>query len=577
MTGVSSNAASSQRTAQTVARKREIVLVPDLEREPRGVRALADIRERGITQAAPEANSRCIARKRQRVRRPRRSAAAWTFGTLHAARLVFFLGKGGTGKTTTAAATAVALARSKPNERVLLLSMDPAHSLGDVFGRAVGDAPVAIESRLPNLLVRELDAPAMLAARRAVLRTALDELVAVLGTGTLGPSGSRGFSELLELTPPGIDELFGLVSMMEADVGIDADAFGVVVIDAAPTGHALRLLEMPDAAHDWVQVLIRMLLKYRRVVRPGRLAAELIELSKSIRSVRQLLRSPDLARFVVVTRAQAVPRHETERLLKHLRKLRVDVSTMVINAMTLAPGECRRCQTAAAAESRAACATRSSVPAGIPRVRYHPDPARRAAAAWRGRARTLGASVDDMKQKGTYVYCLVAARQRPSLRGVPKGLPYAGAVRLVDVSRSGTRGMRRWLVVADVPLDRFSEAAINHRLHDLDWVARAAVAHEAVVESFVDAAALVPMKLFTIFTNDERALEHIAGERERVQTVLKRVAHHDEWGVRVVLDRARAVAPRTKVAAERRKCRGRIPCRKESHPRCHRSAGRSRP
>lgn len=143
--------------------------------------------------------------------------------------------------------------------------------------------------------------------------------------------------------------------------------------------------------------------------------------------------------------------------------------------------------------------------------------------------------------KGTYVYCLVATERRPSLRRVPKGLPGAGPVRLLEVVPSGrSRDLRWWLVVADAPLDRFGETAINRRLHDLDWVARLAVAHESVVESFVAGPALLPMKLFTIFTSDERALDHIARQRDRIRTILKRVAHRDEWGIRVVLDRARA-------------------------------------
>jgi hypothetical protein len=146
-----------------------------------------------------------------------------------------------------------------------------------------------------------------------------------------------------------------------------------------------------------------------------------------------------------------------------------------------------------------------------------------------------------MRPKGTYVYCLVAARRRPSLRRVPPGLPSAGVVRLVEVPQADGRDLRQWLVVADAPLDRFNEAAINRRLRDLDWVARAAMAHEAVVESFVDAAALVPMRLFTIYRNDDRALQHIDQRRSHLRTILKRVAHHDEWGIRVAFDAARAV------------------------------------
>ena len=68
---------------------------------------------------------------------------------------------------------------------------------------------------------------------------------------------------------------------------LDANAYTMVVVDTAPTGHALRLLEMPDAAREWMQVLLRVLLKYRSLVRPGQLAAELVELSKSIRELQQ--------------------------------------------------------------------------------------------------------------------------------------------------------------------------------------------------------------------------------------------------------------------------------------------------
>jgi hypothetical protein len=101
-----------------------------------------------------------------------------------------------------------------------------------------------------------------------------------------------------------------------------------------------------------------------------------------------------------------------------------------------------------------------------------------------------------------------------------------------------------WAVVADAPLAQYSEEAINRGLTDLDWVSRAAVAHERVVESFNTMPAVLPMKLFTIFMNDERVLEHVARERGHIQTLLKRVQDHDEWGVRVVLDKARALAGR---------------------------------
>jgi hypothetical protein len=72
-------------------------------------------------------------------------------------------------------------------------------------------------------------------------------------------------------------------------------------------------------------------------------------------------------------------------------------------------------------------------------------------------------------------------------------------------------------------------------------VSRAAVAHERVIEHFVDAAAVLPMKLFTIFRS-ERALEDLGTERARIDAVVKRVGNHDEWGVRVRFDGTRAIA-----------------------------------
>ncbi len=124
------------------------------------------------------------------------------------------------------------------------------------------------------------------------------------------------------------------------------------MIDTAPTGHALRLLEMPETAREWVQLLLRVLLKYRTLVRPGRLAAELVDVSKSIRALQAMLRDRERTRFLVVVRAAQLPRRETERLLARLAALRLAVPALVVNALTLAPGRCRRCRRVAAAERR---------------------------------------------------------------------------------------------------------------------------------------------------------------------------------------------------------------------------------
>jgi hypothetical protein len=139
---------------------------------------------------------------------------------------------------------------------------------------------------------------------------------------------------------------------------------------------------------------------------------------------------------------------------------------------------------------------------------------------------------------GTYLYCVIAADRRPPLSRVPPGVPGAGPARLLDVEKG------LFLVVADLPLDRYSEAAISEGLGNLDWVSRIAIAHEAVIESFVASTAVLPMKLFTIFTTDERALADVRSQRPRIAALVKRVKNQQEWGVRVVLDRSLAAAAR---------------------------------
>src|SRR5437588_8819436 len=113
----------------------------------------------------------------------------------------------------------------------------------------------------------------------------------------------------------------------------------------------------------------------------------------------------------------------------------------------------------------------------------------------------------------------MAAGRRPRVSGAARGLAGMGPVRVLDVDRG------LFVAVADAPLSRYGEAEITRRLTDLEWVSRAAVAHQAVVESFLNQTAVLPMKLFTIFTSDARELEHIAAQRVRIGSVVRRVAN----------------------------------------------------
>jgi predicted xylose isomerase-like sugar epimerase len=99
--------------------------------------------------------------------------------------------------------------------------------------------------------------------------------------------------------------------------------------------------------------------------------------------------------------------------------------------------------------------------------------------------------------------------------------------------------------VSDAPLESFGEAPLANRLSNLDWVSRAAVAHNAVVERFIAADAVLPIKVFTIFTSDERALAQTRSDWERIEALLRGMTGLVEWGLRLMFDQRKAPAAAT--------------------------------
>jgi hypothetical protein len=133
----------------------------------------------------------------------------------------------------------------------------------------------------------------------------------------------------------------------------------------------------------------------------------------------------------------------------------------------------------------------------------------------------------------SYVYALARSRRAPRVKQKP--LPGMGAPRALDA------GGGLFLVVSDAPAKAYGADAIERGLRDMGWVSSCASAHEAVVEELACGQAIVPMKLFTLFTTDARALAHMAKIRRRLERVLDRVEGCEEWGLRVYFDERRAM------------------------------------
>lgn len=142
---------------------------------------------------------------------------------------------------------------------------------------------------------------------------------------------------------------------------------------------------------------------------------------------------------------------------------------------------------------------------------------------------------------GTYVYCVIRRTRRPGLTGVPPGLPDAEPAAVTNVADD------IWMATAQVPLATYGPAPLETALKDLDRVASIALAHERIVEHFTKmaGAAVIPMKLFTMFSSQARAAAEMRRRRGALDRVFDRVAGCEEWGVRVLRDGERRGAVKT--------------------------------
>ena len=152
-------------------------------------------------------------------------------------RTIFYTGKGGVGKTSVAAATAIRAAAA--GRRTLIVSTDPAHSLADSLGVEVGPEPVEVA---PRLAAQEVEARREMERNWGEVRGWLTEAI-----------GRQGVSDIAaeELTvPPGADELFNL---FEVERHHREGRYELIVVDCAPTGETLRLLSFPEVARWWLE------------------------------------------------------------------------------------------------------------------------------------------------------------------------------------------------------------------------------------------------------------------------------------------------------------------------------------
>jgi arsenite-transporting ATPase len=243
-------------------------------------------------------------------------------------RLILFAGKGGVGKTTSACATALRMHYDHSGKRVLLFSTDPAHSLSDCLGMPINSIPTKV---VGNLDAQEINAVANFASIRHEFSEELDAFLK-LSLKNIDLTFDREVMEhFLDLAPPGLDEIMALTEIMDH---IDDGIYDVIILDAPPIGHFLRLLEMPELIRNWLKLFFNLLLKYRDVMRLPHLSERLVALSRGLKGLQRLLQNPEKTGAYVVTIPTELAIDKTIGMVSSLQQVGVPLQGLLINQMT---------------------------------------------------------------------------------------------------------------------------------------------------------------------------------------------------------------------------------------------------
>jgi arsenite-transporting ATPase len=245
-------------------------------------------------------------------------------------RTILYTGKGGVGKTSVAAATA--LKASLAGKKVLVMSTDPAHSLADVFDTEIGQEPKEIT---PGLWAQEMDHTSMIEENWSEIQGYMTTLFEWQGADTLAAE------ELAML--PGMDELFGLLMVRRHN---QEGRYDALILDAAPTGETLKLLSLPDHMNWYVEKIFPIQRRAAKLVRPFASRAKSLpplpedsvfaagqRFYEAIASVEEILTDRESASVRLVLNAEKMVIAEARRAYTYLNLYDYGVDALVVNRL----------------------------------------------------------------------------------------------------------------------------------------------------------------------------------------------------------------------------------------------------
>jgi arsenite/tail-anchored protein-transporting ATPase len=260
-------------------------------------------------------------------------------------QLTLTLGKGGVGKTTMSGGLAFARHKHSPRTNLLICSTDPAPSLDDLFEQDVGPTPGTV-LKDEHFAAVEVDSTAeYFAWSRKVKRIISESLEIQQGSLHVELSFEHEMiSALLDIVPPGVDEIFAVFKLLDF---IQTRKLAMV-IDMAPTGHALELLRTPERLVVWTRLLLKSLSAHRKLPLAQELAVEVASISQRARELAELLKDRKSASIFVVMLPEPLPDYQTGRLLDSIDELGLAPSAVFVNRiLPQAQAEkCPRCRLA---------------------------------------------------------------------------------------------------------------------------------------------------------------------------------------------------------------------------------------
>lgn len=242
-------------------------------------------------------------------------------------RIILYTGKGGVGKTSVAAATAVKLA--KTGKRVLIMSTDQAHSLSDSFGVKLANTPVMISDKLWGL---EIDA--ILEGERAWgnMKNYMKELL------TARAEGGIEAEELLVF--PGLEELFSLFKITDI---YEQNQYDVLIVDCAPTGETLSLLKFPEMFGNMIKTVLPMKKKAVKVAGPmvekvmkipmpeDNVFDDVEQLNEKLYQLQAIMTNKEILSIRIVTTPERIVIKEAKRNFTYLHLYNYNIDAVIVN------------------------------------------------------------------------------------------------------------------------------------------------------------------------------------------------------------------------------------------------------